>query len=318
MSTSLALGKKRCLNLVPNSSNDVNTVDLIQIRPKHSLTKESKEYCLTCSKSRRERKVDMIDYNLHIYFCLRRLDISTSTYNLDLNGYPGMLNALEKYVKSKEMLESKCIDIQISGLSLKCLFNTNQLNDEVIDFYLSNLFHLSHKFCYLKTYFYRQLHKFKDFKSADKTNEHSKLYKHYIQEQHRINQILVVPINCKDHWILAFVNLDELKIVYYNSFKKYNELILSEVHDDILDFFLKAYYKKTCIISLSQSFNYEIENLPKQTNLQDCGVFICRYAYCKLKNLKADFKQKHSNLIRLDILLYILNCIKQHWLEVSN
>jgi hypothetical protein len=54
--------------------------------------------------------------------------------------------------------------------------------------------------------------------------------------------------------------------------------------------------KKNLLAELKTNVSYVYE--PRQNNSDDCGVYICHFAYCYLNNLQQDFEKRGSEMNR--------------------
>ena len=60
-------------------------------------------------------------------------------------------------------------------------------------------------------------------------------------------------------------------------------------------------------------FMYPIQDIPRQLNGSDCGVFVLQYAFCLLLNIPMDFSQVTCNKITNEIIsTFIINFIGSH------
>jgi sentrin-specific protease 1 len=165
------------------------------------------------------------------------------------------------------------------------------LNDVVVDYYL-NLITTEDKSVYCFTsYFYTSVLK------------------------HGINGVLnwfrnvqifhfkkiFIPIVQNSHWMLIVVDLEVYKIILYDSF--------AGIHDDILksiNFFFVHKYK---MLYPAHSLNFTLshaQNLPRQHNSFDCGVYLLKFAQFILQNRFFNFTDDDMPRYRQKIVLSIL------------
>ncbi|KAK3933235.1 Sentrin-specific protease 1 [Frankliniella fusca] len=91
---------------------------------------------------------------------------------------------------------------------------------------------------------------------------------------------VIVPFCNNDHWSLVFVDVNKKKITAYDSLKR--------KHHGVLEL-LKRYFEEVGSWSTGHA---EAEDIPRQSNAYDCGVFICMYAKCLAQGENMKFSQE--------------------------
>jgi sentrin-specific protease 1 len=131
--------------------------------------------------------------------------------------------------------------------------------------------------------------------------------------------LLIIPINVDNyHWVCAALWLKTKTIEYYDSLGRGGarglcRILLQYVHDDIKQYhpsLIHEYDMSSWTISIP-------DDIPKQSNGHDCGVFICMYADYIIRNIDlhegiyATFNRgivaTHMQNYRMRILLQILH-----------
>ncbi|CAF0925869.1 unnamed protein product, partial [Brachionus calyciflorus] len=115
--------------------------------------------------------------------------------------------------------------------------------------------------------------------------------------------LILIPINMGNHWILATIENFKCKVTVYDSFKHNQNSVL-----DNLRFYLEMKYREQYNVSLTpHRVFYQEQNIPLQTNTYDCGVFLCKFAYTKSLNSNSfNFLAREMDYYRKNILISIV------------
>lgn len=107
--------------------------------------------------------------------------------------------------------------------------------------------------------------------------------------------IITVPVHKPNHWCMAIINLKEKTIKYYDSMGAPNDIVLN-----VLEEYLKAesLYKKQTQLDTSDWKKENVQNIPRQENTSDCGVFSCMYAEFITRGRPITFTQHNMEYFR--------------------
>jgi len=101
---------------------------------------------------------------------------------------------------------------------------------------------------------------------------------------------LLIPINQNDvHWTLASLSCNEKALRFYDSAGGKGGEILKLIVN---------YFSKITNTPYNEWQMEIMENIPRQNNSYDCGVYVCQYAYCISRAVSFNFKQKDMIKIR--------------------
>uniref|UniRef100_A0A1I7Z7K7 ULP_PROTEASE domain-containing protein n=1 Tax=Steinernema glaseri TaxID=37863 RepID=A0A1I7Z7K7_9BILA len=196
----------------------------------------------------------------------------------------------------------KGFDVQITRKDLRTLMDHQWLNDEVINFYLNLIVERSHndpdlpKVYTYNTFFYPNLVT-KGYESVKRWTRKVDIFSY---------ELLLVPIRIDQHWSLAVVDMTEKTIDYYDSMhlgnggglRKLRKYLASEMQD-----------KKKQVLDTDEWILQTREDIPRQLNGSDCGVFACRFAEYASRRAEIDFSQQHMCYFRQRMVHEI--CAKQ-------
>jgi len=102
---------------------------------------------------------------------------------------------------------------------------------------------------------------------------------------------IVIPVHRRHHWCLATIDVTEKSATYYDSLRGTQggsfDTILSLLDTCHVHHYKKPFNKElwTCTDTLDD------DTIPRQTNCDDCGVFVCAYAEHILAECKCEFDQ---------------------------
>lgn len=173
-------------------------------------------------------------------------------------------------------------------LSIERLLGSGWLTDELIDYYLELIQDQRPIVSVLPTY----------FKAA--TKGAFKAFKEKFEGLQK-KELILAPINCSNnHWFLLSLSMKKKTIEMYDSLPSTSDgryaLALKEVA-----IFLKP------ILDIS---NWKLElpkqRCPRQTNSNDCGVFVLAFAEYLSRKASLNFKQTHVNNFRILIFWQVL------------
>jgi sentrin-specific protease 1 len=86
---------------------------------------------------------------------------------------------------------------------------------------------------------------------------------------------VIIPVHQGIHWTLVVMDLVDKKVYYYDSLQG-NDPLLTE---QLVRWIVKEYANKRKVIMDEADWTTEVpENIPRQMNGCDCGVFMCKYA----------------------------------------
>ncbi|CAD7085464.1 unnamed protein product [Hermetia illucens] len=116
--------------------------------------------------------------------------------------------------------------------------------------------------------------------------------------------LILIPIHVdQSHWCLATINFKEKALKYYNSMGTPNTRLL-EVLADYLR--LESLDKRKIPLDTSEFVKENVQDIPQQTNGNDCGVFCCMYAEYISRDHNITFSQKNIPYFRKRIISDIL------------
>jgi hypothetical protein len=118
--------------------------------------------------------------------------------------------------------------------------------------------------------------------------------------------LVLVPVHLGDHWALAILNMRDRAIEYYDSLGGRNPEAI-----DLLRDYLQEEHKDKKGADIQGLDGWMILTpgtaVPQQTNGSDCGVFVCRFAYCRAAGLPFGFSAADMPLIRRSMMVELLS-----------
>jgi sentrin-specific protease 1 len=216
-----------------------------------------------------------------------------------MESYFGIKIATTAHNKSlgKDAVLVSAFGINITKRDTDRLHDDYWLNDNIINFYFNMVADRSHDkdssvrsvFAY-STFFYAKLLKsgysgVKDWNKVD-------LFSH---------RFVFIPIHMPNHWCLVVVDIPNCKISYYDSNGGDNDNCL-----DTIEQFLKDAHWATKQMDLPKFQKENKNDIPRQTNAYDCGVFVCQFADFIARNDKAGFTQENIAFLRLQMICEII------------
>ncbi|ORD95894.1 SENP2 [Hepatospora eriocheir] len=156
------------------------------------------------------------------------------------------------------------------------------LNDKIINCYLELLSKYNNHVKIFNTHFYPNLIKNPEFdgRELSKTDMNKKLF--------------IFPINNRFHWSLLIFDKEFLK--YYDSLPQLNVLAVKVIKKYLMHKF-----------NLPRLFVKNMINFPKQSNSDDCGVYLCQYTKYIIYDLQI-FSSSDINSLRAQMLHELLIC----------
>ena len=120
--------------------------------------------------------------------------------------------------------------------------------------------------------------------------------------------IVFIPAHLNnDHWALVVVNLIEMNVSFYDSYYKDDR---TEIMEKVVDYLKHEFSEKKGhpFDAINFSFTLQhVENIPKQRNKIDCGVFICQYGEHLSRNASMNFNYKDMKYFRNRMIYEIVN-----------
>ncbi|VVC31999.1 Hypothetical protein CINCED_3A007028 [Cinara cedri] len=109
----------------------------------------------------------------------------------------------------------------------------------------------------------------------------------------------------ENHWSLVCVDFEKKSITYYDSLGNRNFVCLKQ----ILQYLMFEHFDKKLVEFLPSGWTLTNmgRHCPQQSNLWDCGVFVCVFAEYLARDEKFDFSQKDMPRFRKQIKSEIIN-----------
>ncbi|XP_071798468.1 uncharacterized protein [Asterias amurensis] len=113
--------------------------------------------------------------------------------------------------------------------------------------------------------------------------------------------VIFIPVHNKSHWTLVAVDVKKGIIEYYNSSTFHDGYPHSVKH-------IQQYLKDEAVHRGKTefcNFNWEmfiLDQIPRQQNSDDCGLFICQYAKKICLQQKMNFNAERTNVLRQQML----------------
>ncbi|PFH37098.1 Ulp1 protease family, C-terminal catalytic domain-containing protein [Besnoitia besnoiti] len=212
-------------------------------------------------------------------------------------------------------------NIGLTAGQLECLYGSNWLNDEVINFYMQMLQERNEKqralgqkiwkIFFFNTFFYAKL---TGGNSADVTYDYASV-KRWTKRQNVdifAVDLVLVPLHVNRlHWTLGVVDMrqEKRKIYFFDSLGGKNKTWFLTMRRYLQDEHLDKRGKPLEDVEewfVPEDFSSE-KYTPQQENGFDCGVFICQMAECITDGRSFDFSQKNIPQIRAKMALQIVS-----------
>lgn len=174
------------------------------------------------------------------------------------------------------------------------------LNDEIINFHFELLSDRASKDDTLPS-----IHCFNTFFCSTLREQGYAKVKRWTKRVDIFSKDLVfVPINKSYHWVLGVIDMKNKKISIYDSLygkdQRTLDILLRYLEEEHLD-------KKKTEYDTSDWKTEAPNNIPKQENAYDCGVFTCIFAERLSRQAPLDFVQADMSLLRRKMVINILN-----------
>lgn len=177
---------------------------------------------------------------------------------------------------------------------LSTLANESWLNDQVINMYGELIMESADKVHFLNSFFHRQLMT-KGYEGVKRWTKRVDLFS---------KSLLLVPVHLEVHWCLVMADLVKKKICLYDS----QGNALHKVARNILRYLLtEAKEKKQSAFESDWTVSFD-EDVPQQTNENDCGVFVLEYSRCLALSEPLQFSQRDIPKIRRRIYKELCEC----------
>ncbi|XP_059067122.1 putative ubiquitin-like-specific protease 1B [Cryptomeria japonica] len=205
-------------------------------------------------------------------------------------------NALHGSNSKEVLVMDESSNIQITRGIIQCLKSEGKLNDDVINLYLELLKEREKRepTKFLKCHFFNTFFYVKltgrgnyNYNAVKRWTRHQKIGYNLLE-----CDSILVPIYkfYQQHWCLAIINIKEKKFQYFDSLSGRN-------HDDSVFNILAQYIKDEAEDKCRKDLDVDkwkreyVENLPKQGNIYDCGVFLIKYADFHTRGMPFNFTQ---------------------------
>jgi len=208
------------------------------------------------------------------------------------------------------------LDVQLTRRDLSCMRHIKHLNDEALNFYFKVLQDTitrdNGKCLILNTHFYNKLMSHgESYPQVDKYNYEN--VKRWYKSENYFSIVdsdkVLVPIHKigkteeESHWYLAVIDIKGKDMHMCDSIGGGEQKVLTNLKKFIKDEFNEkkpgSVVKRWKIVTL--------DNIPKQDNGHDCGVFMATYADLESRNLPFNFGPADIPLIRRHIVAQILS-----------
>ncbi|UKK02485.2 ulp1 peptidase [Theileria orientalis] len=211
--------------------------------------------------------------------------------------------------------------IEINRININCLFDSNWVNDEIINFYMQILQEQSDRMrakerlpsCYFfSTYFFTKMSG--NYKTG-MTYDYNAVAKWTKRKKVNIfeKDLLIVPVHVKKvHWALGVVDMRRTsrRIMMFDSLGGKNPMWFKNMKKWLADE-SKDKLKKVLneINEWKIPMNYTTEPYaPSQKNTYDCGVFVCQYAKSITFGTGFGFAKESSAYLRNALIHEIISC----------
>ncbi|NXS58068.1 SENP2 protease, partial [Brachypteracias leptosomus] len=196
---------------------------------------------------------------------------------------------------------SSAFKLKVTREDISTLNKLCWLNDEVIHFYLSLLVERNKMKGYpsvhaLSTFFYPKLIT-EGYPAVRRWTRGTDLFKHHF---------ILVPIHLRVHWALVAIDMRKKTIKYYDSLGGNGDEICKTLWQYLQE---ESREKRNVELVISEWTLHSMkpQEIPQQSNSSDCGVFICRYADCIIRDLPITFTQKHMPYFRRKMVWEIIH-----------
>ncbi|NXP44011.1 SENP2 protease, partial [Heliornis fulica] len=218
-----------------------------------------------------------------------------------------LFQAMEKEIDDARG-KGKPEDIMSSGFNqkvtrddLRTLGHGCWLNDKVINFYLTLVMERSKKESYptvhaFSTFFYLKLCS-GGYNAVKRWTRRVDLFK---------QDIILIPINLRAHWTLTVIDIRKKTIRYLDSMGQDGNKICLTLLKYLQE---ESLAKRNVELVASQwtCYSMKAHEIPQQTNGNDCGVFLCKFAEYISRDQPTTFTQSHMPYFRRRMAWEILH-----------
>ena len=193
-------------------------------------------------------------------------------------------------------------DIPITRKDLGTLLGTSKLNDKIINFYLEMIALRSKDYeswpnvYTMNTFFLPKLMN-TGFHTIKKWTRGVDIFSF---------DIILVPVHLinEDHWCLGVMNMKKKSIKVYDSLVRDRSNIL----DELLCYLEKEHlHKKNSAFDTCDFTLENVNEIPKQKNRFDCGMFTLKFAECLSRDESITFTQEDMPYFRRRMVYEIVN-----------
>ncbi|XP_033171364.1 uncharacterized protein LOC117148197 isoform X3 [Drosophila mauritiana] len=213
----------------------------------------------------------------------------------------------EHYVRFRELTTSPITknvifkyNLQITTDDMFTFSDGEWLNDVIINFYMSMLTERSEKRAgelpavyAMNTFFMPRLLQ-AGYSGVKRWTRKVDLFS---------KEIIPVPVHCGNvHWCMAIINLPKQTIHYYDSMGRPNQPVLDALVNYLKAESLDKRYKP---LNVTGFVVEHAQNIPRQGNSSDCGVFSCMFAEYITRNAPITFSQAEMPYFRKKMAMEI-------------
>ena len=202
-------------------------------------------------------------------------------------------------------------NLVVTGKDIHTLYKNNLLNDTIIDEYLLLIKRRNQSdpklptIAVLTVYFYQRLDRLGVEEGYTQTIK-------WIKEDLRDKDIILIPINKREHFSLVCVYPKEGKIHYLDSIVGSRKVSNA---GGIIKKYMELYYKERGEV---KRFNIRIrDDIPIQQGAVDCGVFICQYAERIARRTGLWFSNTSMETMRYKMTYEIINNVIKEEVKVQ-
>ncbi|XP_035297573.1 LOW QUALITY PROTEIN: sentrin-specific protease 2-like [Cricetulus griseus] len=201
----------------------------------------------------------------------------------------------------QEDILSSAFKLNITRGDMQTLWESQWLNDDIINFYMNLLTHRSKSPGYaslhtFNTFFYTKL-KCGGYRSVKRWTRAVNIFE---------KDIVLVPVHLHVHWSLVVIDLRKKTIVYWDSMGLKRPGVLGLIFQYLQETKVKRSIDldpldwKQCRKACRQRDSLQL-------NRNDCGVFTCKYADYISRGQPITFSQQHVPLFRKKMVWEILH-----------
>uniref|UniRef100_A0A1I7U106 ULP_PROTEASE domain-containing protein n=2 Tax=Caenorhabditis tropicalis TaxID=1561998 RepID=A0A1I7U106_9PELO len=209
-------------------------------------------------------------------------------------------------MKNSGKLFAKYQTVSILGEDLIKLSGNNWINDNIVDSYMELLSARREKDSTLpNSYFCSEIF----YQSLERDG--IKGVAKYIKKMD-VNKLdlVFIPICTSYHHILVVVDLKKKTIELFDSMREFETPIIPERRKEILEK-IQLWAEHEIASKEKETFEFARSNvrirrnIPFQSNLTDCGIFMCQFAECVSRRSPIQFTQKDMDTFRRKMALEI-------------